>query len=196
MDDPLTADGKSFSSAAAMARVVGLHRDQPRQWRLNEGAPQSLNLAEWRRWFMETGRPRYAEAIPAHLATAAEEAPPGAGVQETLPLEVKAEDEGIWKARAARAKALEAERELMASEGRLVDRKLVTAAIARLGAAVVDCLLRSESWDRLAPTLDGLTPSQRQAMRSAFERWSIEFRSRLAILPAHVCADVLPTEKP
>jgi hypothetical protein len=194
MDDPITADGRDFSSAAALARTVGVHRDQVRQWRLN-GGPSSLNLGEWRRWLLDTGRPRYAEAIPATLAAAAEDAPPGAA-QQTIQLEVKAEDEGVWKARAARAKALEAERELAASEGRLIERKLVTVAIARLGAAVVDCLLRSESWDRLAPTLDGLTPTQRQAMRTAFERWSIEFRSRLAILPAHVCADVLPPETP
>lgn len=194
MDDPLTPDGRSFSSAAALARTVGVHRDQVRLWRLNGQAPESLNLAEWRRWFTETGRPRYAEAIPAALATAADAAPPEAAVQEVLTLEVKAEDEGFWKARAARAKAMQAERELAESEGRLIERRLVIAAVARLGAAVVDTLLRSESWDALAPTLDGLSPVQRQAMRTAYERWSIEFRSRLSILPSLVCAEILPKE--
>jgi hypothetical protein len=196
MSDALTADGLGFSSAAALARCVGVHRDQVRLWRLNEQAPADLSLAAWRAWFLATGRGPQADAIPASLAElAAGAAPPAAGAQESIPPDdIDAESEGVWKARAARAKALQAERELAETDGRLVERRLVAVAFGRFGALVVDALARSAPWDALAPTLDGLTPAQRQAMRAAFDRWSLEFRGRLVGLPRTALADVLPRE--
>jgi hypothetical protein len=196
MSDALTSDGLAFSSAAALARCVGVHRDQVRMWRLHDQAPSDLTLAAWRAWFIHTGRGPQADAIPASLAgSAAEGAPPAAGSQESIPLDdIEAGSEGVWKARGARAKALQAERELAETDGRLVERRLVAQAFGRFGALVVDALARSTPWDALAPTLDGLTPAQRQAMRAAFDRWSLEFRGRLVGLPRTALADVLPRE--
>lgn len=193
MYDALTPDGRSFKSAAALARCVGVNRDQPRLWRLHDQAPADLTLAAWRAWFLRTGRGPQADAIPASLAGAADVAPPAAGSQESIPLDdIAADSEGEWKARAARAKALLAERELAAADGRLVERRLVAVAFARFGALVSEAIAQSRPWDALAPELDGMTPAQRQTLRAAFDRWALEFRGRLAGLPRTAITDVLP----
>lgn len=194
MRDALTPDSKSFTSNAALARAVGVHRDQVRLWRLHEQAPQDLSLATWRRWLVETGRTRYAETIPSVLAggndpPAADECPRQGTLSDLA--DVVEGDEGHWKARTARARAILAERELAEDEGRLVERDQFTAAVRKLGASVLAALLASKPWDAINPTLDGLSPAQRQAIQVAFERWIMELRARLAILPASVSDDVL-----
>jgi hypothetical protein len=196
MRDTLTDDGSEFTSNAALARTVGVHRDQVRLWRLNDNAPAGLALSAWRSWLIDTGRTRYAEAIPAVLAGAVPPpAEPAPQDPDGSPDVVEA-DEGVWKARAARAKALLAERELAEDEGRLVDRALFSQAVSKLGASVLAALIASKPFDAINPTLDGLTPSQREAIQSAFARWIMELRGRIALLPVSITNETLPRLSP
>lgn len=195
MKDALTPDAQSFTSAMALARAVGVHRDQVRLWRLNNQAPTTLGLREWRQWLANSGRWSYAERIPAILAAGADPpaAAPGNGIQGTLADlgDIKEEDEGKWKARMAKAKALLAERDLAASDGHLVERAKFRLALRLITAKTLSAILASKPWDAINPTLEGLTPQQRHAIHTAFERWLMDLRGHLALFPDAIVAEIL-----
>jgi transcriptional regulator with XRE-family HTH domain len=182
-----------LDTVTALAERLGVNRRRVAKWRKDEGAPDGLDLDQWRTWLHRTSRTTLAGRLdidPKALPELAPEKPAGVtteGASKDVVLDLAkpkpdasaSEWEKYWKTYAHRERAL-----LAASERQQAERVLIrvdeVAALLKAQATAQVSVLGDAVWLAMRPLLDGVPDSLRRALRTAHDQALADIRTRLA----------------
>lgn len=187
----LSADGSAAAGVAALASILGVHRNRIPEWRSAHGAPAGLELVAWQAWATQSMRPRLADRCAQALAAGHDLAQPADEPEDapSAPPRTAEPDAGDWAARAARAKALRAELELAQLQGQVYDRAVVLRVVRTLGGLVLDALAAGV-WPALLPEIAPLPADARLRLRTAHDTALLALRDRIAAAARTALADL------
>lgn len=183
------------TTVTELAQALGVNRRRIAKWRI-DGAPDSLDLAEWRRWLTDAGKTKICERLDqattplAGLAPETAAAAPGETADDidesTAPqVPMPAQDaspvawEKYYKARGNRQTALNAERQALKDSRDLIPAAEVKALLTAMAAAQLEALGDS-IWLAQRPHLDGVPDTLRKTLRTAHDQGVLAMRARLA----------------
>lgn len=178
-----------WKRAEEFADVLGVSRDRVYGWR-KSGAPHLLDGHQWLAWLTQPTQQRRQKMrlacarLRAHMESiAAETGDTLIFAPEETPAAQGSGGEGLegedWKTRGERARALRAEMELAAAEGRAIPRDDAAAQMRAMAAVVIEIQTRG-LWHDLLPALDGASPDLRRGLRRAHDAAVLRQRHRIA----------------